>query len=44
MQKYVPGSYVVTLKPSPAQRNRSSPKRRCMAYDVVFFTNAKTAR
>ncbi len=40
MQKYVPGSYVVTLKPS--KRNETiKTDTPVLAYDVVFFTNAK---
>ncbi len=41
LNEHVPGSYVVRLKPSPAfeQIREEIPVQ---AYDVVFFTNAKT--
>jgi uncharacterized protein len=41
MEEYVPGSYVVKLKPSPALEQIKS-EMPVQAYDVVFFTNAKT--
>jgi TRAP transporter TAXI family solute receptor len=40
MEEYVPGSYVVKLKPSPALEQIKS-ETPVQAYDVVFFTNAK---
>jgi TRAP transporter TAXI family solute receptor len=39
MKKYVPGSYAVVLKPSPALEEIRS-EIPVMAYDVVFFTRA----
>jgi uncharacterized protein len=41
MEEYVPGSYVVKLKPSPRLEQIKS-EIPVQAYDVVFFTNAKT--
>jgi TRAP transporter TAXI family solute receptor len=41
MEEYVPGSYVVRLKPSPGLEQIKS-EIPVQAYDVVFFTNAKT--
>ena len=41
LEEYVPGSYVVKLKPSPALEQIKS-EIPVQAYDVVFFTNAKT--
>jgi TRAP transporter TAXI family solute receptor len=40
LEQYVPGSYVLTLKPSPAYEQIRS-EIPVQAYDVVFFTNAK---
>ncbi len=40
LEQYVPGSYVVKLKPSPAFEQIKS-EIPVQAYDVVFFTNAK---
>jgi TRAP transporter TAXI family solute receptor len=42
MEEYVPGSYVMNLKPSPALEQIKS-EIPVQAYDVVFFTNAKTS-
>lgn len=41
MEEHVPGSYVIKLKPSPALEQIKS-EIPIQAYDVVFFTNAKT--
>jgi len=40
MQKYVPGSYPITLKPSP-RLEEIRQEMPVMAYDLVFFTNVK---
>jgi TRAP transporter TAXI family solute receptor len=41
LEQHVPGSYVVKLKPTPALEQIKS-EIPVQAYDVVFFTNAKT--
>ncbi len=41
LEEYVPGSYVVKLKPSPRLEQIKS-EIPVQAYDVVFFTNDKT--
>lgn len=42
MEQYVPGSYVVKLKPSPGLEQIKS-EIPVQAYDVVFFTNDKAS-
>jgi TRAP transporter TAXI family solute receptor len=41
LEQHVPGSYIVKLKPTPALEQIKS-EIPVQAYDVVFFTNAKT--